>query len=369
MAGFTSLALLLLVGALALGAFASPVHVRVSEEAISLNAPERTVAFRGSGFLINYYAGVTQTLILKGLLMATSPVSGQSGGAIIAVLHAAGFTPSQVLGFFGELYTACSVRYEGCHNGFVNLFVEESLQKYLPSNIAEILNAKNVKIGLSQVNSSNVHLGGSAPWVVSKYLNKADVISALLGSAHIPFGTAPSAFKIFRNNPVIDGTYAIDYEQLCPWGNTTTPKCLKIAAVHLGPLADETCNPASCPVFASVGCTLPVRTDPIPTKLYPTSSLFVDEWPISSIQNKGGKAWKNLTPLYPLPGGVGVDPLPDIYPGKYLPLPLFEGVQVTGCQWKEWSFFLHPLKASAIVTTMFQQGVADAAAWAAANGY
>ena len=229
MAGFTSLALLLLVGALALGAFASPVHVRVSEEAISLNAPERTVAFRGSGFLINYYAGVTQTLILKGLLMATSPVSGQSGGAIIAVLHAAGFTPSQVLGFFGELYTACSVRYEGCHNGFVNLFVEESLQKYLPSNIAEILNAKNVKIGLSQVNSSNVHLGGSAPWVVSKYLNKADVISALLGSAHIPFGTAPSAFKIFRNNPVIDGTYAIDYEQLCPWGNTTTPKCLKIA--------------------------------------------------------------------------------------------------------------------------------------------
>ena len=95
----------------------------------------------------------------------------------------------------------------------------------------------------------------------------------------------------------------------------------------------------------------------------------MDEWPISSIQNKGGKAWKNLTPLYPLPGGVGVDPLPDIYPGKYLPLPLFEGVQVTGCQWKEWSFFLHPLKASAIVTTMFQQGVADAAAWAAANGY
>ena len=79
-------------------------------------------------------------------------------------------------------------------------------------------------------------------------------------------------------------------------------------------------------------------------------------------------------PPYPLPIFVPQNQtLPDIHPGKYGPLPMFQEHRVVACEWQSWSLS-PPLDSKGVMDAefpklTFEQGQKDAAAWCDANGY
>lgn len=60
-------------------------------------------------------------------------------------------------------------------------------------------------------------------------LLQADLISNLLGTDMIPCWSLNQTYHRFRNSPVIDGGYAVGFEDLCPKG-TNTSACIKVAS-------------------------------------------------------------------------------------------------------------------------------------------
>ena len=76
---------------------------------------------------------------------------------------------------------------------------------------------------------------------------------------------------------------------------------------------------------------------------------------------------------YPLPIFVPQNQtLPDIHPGKYGPLPMFQEHRVVACEWQRWALS-PPLDTREMIAEFrkitFEQGQKDAAAWCDANGY
>lgn len=67
------------------------------------------IAFGGSGALFIFYAGVAEGLMQKGLLVpGASKLSGFSGGALAAVLIAAGVPPRKMLDIYRESSIFCN---------------------------------------------------------------------------------------------------------------------------------------------------------------------------------------------------------------------------------------------------------------------
>ena len=76
---------------------------------------------------------------------------------------------------------------------------------------------------------------------------------------------------------------------------------------------------------------------------------------------------------YPFPPSVPQNATqPDIYPGKYGPLPMFQGHRVVACEWQRWAMS-PPVESWELIQEFiditFEQGQKDAAAWCDANGY
>jgi hypothetical protein len=97
---------------------------------------------------------------------------------------------------------------------------------------------------------------------------------------------------------------------------------------------------------------------------------FVDQWELSSVQVRcPPSAWSDADP-YPLPPFVPQDfqATPDIHPGKYNPLPVWEGRRMLACQWQEWALN-PPANALEAMDVMFELGRKDGRAWADQNGF
>lgn len=123
------------------------------------------------------------------------------------------------------------------------------------------------------------------------------------------------------------------------------------------------------------------RLEPIPAQLFQNEAP-PEQWalPLSLEQaceaaagtedTAGAQACQGV-PLY-LPSTVPHaqnNVQPDIYPGKYGPLRTFEGRELLACEWQTWSMKLPPGREMEAMDLAFQQGQADAAAWAVAHGY
>lgn len=178
-------------------------------------------------------------------------------------------------------------------------------------------------------------------------------------------------YRMYRGQPVIDGGFANGFDQLCPKGG-----CITVASWHVGQQANHTCNPAACGRFASVGrCSAPERQGTIPRQLFQNDGP-PNAWALASI----GRQCVNsstadvdhtqcsaelLHNTLPLPDFVPHNQsLPDIHPGKYAPLPTFNGRQLLACEWQGWAMQLPAGQEMEAMDAAFQQGRADGSAWA-----
>lgn len=359
-------ALFLLIGALLL--CASPGRAGAS----SLPQPSGPVpvAFEGSALLITYYSGVTGVLLERGVIQpGVSSIAGLSGGAFTAVLTSLGFTGQQQKQVFHGVLRDCSKKWGSCV-GHLNIMVDETLNALLPENVTAIVNGK-VRIAVSQLNANSTHLNGSASWVVSKWSSKADLLSCLMATDHIPCWSSQNVYALFRNQPCVDGGYANGFRQLCK----NASNCLTVSTYYVGQLGDKACDAKLCPQGAQSQCVNAERREPIVTTLY-KNPLLVDQWELNQVVDRCPPgAYANgtgATDPYPLPDWVPQNQtLPVIHPGKWNPLPIkpWDGKRVLACEWQEWATNPPQEYGNEIFDLAYDLGVKDARSWCDESGY
>jgi hypothetical protein len=215
--------------------------------------------------------------------------------------------------------------------GYLNVLMNAELGKKLPADVSRTING-HVKIAVSQLNAAKTTFEDSASWVISSFVDKRDVIAALTTTNMIPCFSGLSTYGIFRNQPVIDGSFGSGFKELCA-GNAD--KCVKVAVWTVGDLASNNCT-AACrgEVDFANGCAVERRLS-VRTRMY-NNGKYVDRWPITEVQ--GRCPWPTASdPLfqgkdpYPLPPHVPQDQVtPDIYPVSEEGFLLVVGVGCTG---------------------------------------
>jgi len=202
--------------------------------------------------------------------------------------------------------------------GYLNALMYAVLGEKLPADVSRKINGY-VKIAVSQLNAAKKTFEDSASWVISSFVDKRDVIAALTTTNMIPCFSALSTYGIFRNQPVIDGSFGNGFKELC-LGNAN--KCVKVAAWVVGDLASDDCTVACRgEVDFANGCAIEHRLT-VRTQMY-KNGKYVDRWPITEVQ--GRCPWPTASdPLfqgrdpYPLPPHVPQDQVtPDIYPVSF----------------------------------------------------
>ncbi|KIZ05966.1 hypothetical protein MNEG_1991 [Monoraphidium neglectum] len=310
-----------------------------------------------------------------------SHLSGLSGGALTAVLTALGFDGAQQREFFVSAVAECVERWGSC-KGHINEVLRERLADCLPDDAASKVSGR-VRVALSQLDAGRTSLNGSASWVVGEWASKADLVSCLTASDHIPCFTGPTLYTMFRNEPVIDGGYANGFEQLC----SGQPECLKVSTFHIGALGDSACDAGLCASMAASKCASPERREPIPSTLYqrcrrgnrcavpscrrllapaiPQNGPLAGQWRIREVAERCG-----MNATLPVRGGLaGPYPLPDWGKWNKLPIKPWDGKRVLACEWQEWATNPPPEHTLAIMQLTYDQGVKDAESWAEEHGY
>lgn len=139
-----------------------------------------------------------------------TPVAGSSAGALVAALHACGFSPADGTRILGDVVATC--RDVGVV-GKVGAILEDTLRRELPADAHERCSKNNLFIAVSSPkitfggdekdskNSLSFELEGE---LVSEFESFDDLVSALLTSCHIPFYCGWPARR-FRNKWSVDG--------------------------------------------------------------------------------------------------------------------------------------------------------------------
>ncbi|KAI7842840.1 hypothetical protein COHA_003585 [Chlorella ohadii] len=324
------------------------------------------VAFEGSALLISYYSGVSEALLERGVVVPKqTPISGLSGGAFTGTFLHLGFNGTDMLEFWKSIIDDCTKTPGGCV-GHLNGRMEDKLEKVLPQDAAEQITGV-MRIALSQLDASKRDLNDSRSWLIADFFDKADLKSALTATDFIPCFTGDTVYTIFRNHPVIDGGYANGFKELCAGHDIAN--CIKVASWYVGDKANRTCDPNRCAASAASGCT---TTERLTTSLdlYKNDYRYVDQWPLIDVYQR--------CPVSNYPG-LAPNPLPDfvphnqtvidIYPGKYGPLPTFNGTETLACEWQSWSMMLPAGMELDAMDVIYQQGYKDGIAWCDENGY
>ena len=104
-------------------------------------------------------------------------------------------------------------------------------------------------------------------------------MSSALASSSLACFMMPTTYAIFRNQPVIDGGYAVGLKELCGG-----KPCVGIASYYVGSQhADTTCH-TEAPYNCTAPCRSPERTKLV-KKLYRNTKL-VDQWVIKNVENR-----------------------------------------------------------------------------------
>ncbi|PRW50935.1 Patatin-like phospholipase domain-containing 2 [Chlorella sorokiniana] len=302
------------------------------------------IAWFGSGLLIEYYGGVAQVLAKAGVITKDTPLSGNSGGALASAAIAMGLEFTDLIKLGGVLKSTGSP--------------EAALSAIVPDNVASLLNGR-VRMGISQLDASQPTFNGSAAWVVDSYTDKADAMSAMFATSCLPCFLVNTSFCMFRDQPVLDGGYSVSWEQLCPGGDTAN--CIKVSAetstaIHLGQLSGEEC-----------AAKLDTREEAV-TQLYQNDLANAAEWPLADMADRCPEAeWEGQEPYVPKATMFEAfyPVVPDIYPGKYGPLPKLNGTEIRACDWAGWTRALPKGLELEAAKAIYGQGVVDATAWLA----
>lgn len=129
------------------------------------------VALQGSGLLITYYSGVVEALQQQAVITPdATQLSGLSGGAWTAALTALGLPGTAQRDVWKRWVATCVERWGSCA-GHIRQIGGEAFEELLPDDVAERVNGR-VRVALAQLDASQAHLNGSAPWLVASFLDK-----------------------------------------------------------------------------------------------------------------------------------------------------------------------------------------------------
>jgi hypothetical protein len=93
---------------------------------------------------------------------------------------------------------------------------------------------------------------------------------------------------------------------------------------------------------------------------------YVDRWKLFEVvQRCPPELWQGRDP-YPSPNFVPQatpDMLPDIYPGRYNDLPMWNGTRLLACEWQRYAMAPPVNNITGWLNVTYEQGYADAQAW------
>uniref|UniRef100_A0A383VPF3 PNPLA domain-containing protein n=1 Tax=Tetradesmus obliquus TaxID=3088 RepID=A0A383VPF3_TETOB len=335
----------------------------VKKQAVAGSTP---VSYQGSAFLMGYYAGVTQALLEKKVLVpGVTPTAGLSGGAYTLTLAQLGWNGTDILSFWRAIVREGKTHLAHGAVGRLNALSVWALQEALPQDLSNVYS--RMRIAVSQLDGSKTTLNNSASWIIDSWQSRDDLIANLLGTSYLPCYSGPTTYTIFRNQPVLDGAFSNGFKQMCPDGNVTN--CIKVASWHVGPLGSATCDKRCGSDRLAAKCAVPERTT-INTVLH-KNDQFVDRWLLSEVQLRCPEAdWKGMDP-YPFPYYVPqASTLPDIYPGRFNPLPAWppgSNTTLLACQWQNFAMAPPLDRMDDFFEMTYDLGYRDALAWHAAQ--
>jgi hypothetical protein len=159
------------------------------------------VAFSGCGWLFPFHVGAAYTLQQFGVIQPSTVLAGASGGAIAAAMLFTGIskhTAMQVL---------CDLSGNGVRFGEVDQLLRPVLYEFLPEDIVQRTHGK-LRVAVTSIGFYGMRCN-----LVSEFTTKADLISALLTSCHIPYYTSKQFATRFRGDLHLDGGTL--YERMC----------------------------------------------------------------------------------------------------------------------------------------------------------
>jgi hypothetical protein len=300
-------------------------------------------AYTGSGGLIGFYAGVTQGLLdYEVIVPGVTRFGGLSGGALAITMTTLGLTGPEQLAATVQTMLRCAALPGHCAEpGQIDEALMEQVNAMLDDDAAKLFSEK-VFYWAAEINPADPTEADSRARLLAPYADKADLVEALSATCYVPCGIGANPYKLFRGRPYIDGGYATAIPWECPPQEPGKPRrrCVTVAVSQVGPLAKGSLS--ECPRNFSQPRTGPSyeldSADPADWALPKTCEGFVTP---DLVQAKGA----------------------EICPGCRVPLP----EQFDVCTWR--SFSKRPPKALKDVIAIYQQGIAEAHAWAVENGF
>jgi len=311
--------------------------------------PPQVVALHGSGFLFFYYFGVLDALESRGAVVpGSSQFAGVSGGAVTAALSAAGLTGAEIATVLGAALKACAG--DGCHP--VAPWLAPMLTGALPDDLAERVKGR-LAVWVTQLDASSPSPTNGAPWALSSFTSRDDIVNAVVASSYLPCWTGDEPFATLHGAPALDGGFSTDFAQMCG-PESVEGGCVRVSAGVVGPNAAAPAA-GSPPCLATAG----PRIAPSHHPLYPVPPPSAWKLNNATCAAKDPRASPASWP--PLVGHGAGGSRATIFPGfsPAAPLPF------SACEWAGMSLTPAPQKWDAV----FRQGVADGIAWAEANGF
>lgn len=276
-----------------------------------------------------------------------SQFAGVSGGAVTAALSAAGLSGSEIAAVLGAALKACAG--DGCHP--VAPWLAPMLVGALPDDLAERVKGR-LAVWVTQLDASSDTAAAGAPWALSQFESRDEVVDAVVASSYLPCWTGNEPFATLHGSPALDGGFSTDFAQMCAGAEGG---CVRVSAGVVGPNAAAPAPEAAAACLAAAGPRIPPSHHPL-YPVIPASEWRLDNATCAKKDPRGSPAsWPPLVG-HGL-GGARAAIFPGFSPASPLPF--------TACEWAGMSLTPAPGKWEAV----FKQGVADGFAWADANGF
>jgi hypothetical protein len=298
-------------------------------------------AYTGSGGLIGFYAGVTQGLLdYEVIVPGQTRFGGLSGGALAVTMTTLGLDGPQQLAATVQTMLRCAALPGHCAEpGQIDAALMAQLEGMLDETSAALFSEKVFYWG-AEINPADPTEADNRARVLAPYSSKADLLHALSATSYVPCGIGANPYKLFRGRPFIDGGYATAIPWECPPQLAGQPekRCVTVAVSQVGPLSKGSL--LDCPRNFSQPRTGPAYEE-----------VKAADW-----------ALPETCEGFTMPDLVQAKGA-EICPGCRVQLP----DQFDVCKWR--SFSKSPPKALKDVVAIYQQGIAEAHAWAVENGF
>jgi hypothetical protein len=298
-------------------------------------------AYTGSGGLIGFYAGVTQGLLDYDVIVpGETRFGGLSGGALAITMTSLGLDGPQQLAATVQTMLRCAALPGHCAEpGQIDKALMDQISGMVTDDTAKLFSEK-VFFWAAEINPADPTEVDNRARLLAPYADKADLVDALSATSYVPCGIGANPYKLFRGRPYVDGGYATAIPWECPPQVEGEPerRCVTVAVSQVGPLARGSL--ADCPRNFSQPRTGPVY-----------ETVEAADWALP----RTCEGFK--TPDLVQAKGA------EICPGCRVQLPS----QFDVCRWR--SFSKSPPKSLKDVIAIYQQGIAEAHAWAVENGF